>query len=213
MAWQIIGIDEVGRGAWAGPLTLGVVGTPETYPPWWEELDDSKKVNERKREHIYDEIVNTRNIPWAVTHIWPEDLDKLGLTIATKLAIEDGLDLLGRGREREAIVIIDGADDFGGLGIPIVQADRRIKEVSAASIVAKVSRDRIMRTLPDPGYGYAQHKGYGTDKHVQALEKLGPSVFHRWLVKPIRERYISREHYMRAPLVVEFGGNSSTREA
>ena len=173
----VVGIDEVGRGAWAGPLTVGAAVVPKNRRIY--KLRDSKMLTEAEREALFDRVAGwcTR---WSVGHASHEECDRLGMSEAQRLAARRALDDLGLIPDR---VLIDGRWDFvGGHGtINLVGGDASSLSISAASILAKVTRDRIMRGLaPDyPNYGFEANKGYPCPRHKAALQAWGPSCIHR----------------------------------
>lgn len=180
-----LGIDEVGRGVLAGPLVVSgvLVDTDREIPDYWKRLRDSKKTSEKSRSILaaaIHEDVNVRTITVSVP-AWL--VDEWRLTYAMQKAVEEICKRLSADE-----IIIDGSDGFG-LGRAMIKAEDRVKEVAAASIIAKVSRDHYMSTIPDPGYGFAENKGYGTATHIEALNKIGPCEEHRRLVSWIGERW------------------------
>ena len=185
---RIIGCDEVGLGALAGPITVGAVASPIILPKWWSEIKDSKSLSETKREVLFAKIVDS-DIPWATYDVSNTIIDKLGYTASIKLAFKQVLIKIRKefSLSSDIFVIIDGSQPMD-IGYPIVKADKFIKEVSAASIVAKVIRDRQMIEYDKiySGYGFSANKGYGTDQHMKALVNYGISDIHRRSVKPIQ---------------------------
>lgn len=171
------GIDEAGRGPLAGPVCAAAVILPEGWIP--EGLDDSKKLSEKKREALYDEIT-AHALSWAVGWASHTEIDEVNILQATFLAMRRAL----AGLERKPdFALVDGNRD-PKLGIPTrceVKGDGRYACIAAASILAKVSRDRLMNELDGKyqGYGLSKHKGYPTKAHYAALAALGPSEIHR----------------------------------
>ena len=171
------GIDEAGRGPLAGPVCAAAVILPEGWIP--EGLDDSKKLSEKKREALYDEIT-AHALSWGVGWASHTEIDEVNILQATFLAMRRAL----AGLERKPdFALVDGNRD-PKLGIPTrceVKGDGRYACIAAASILAKVSRDRLMNELDGkyPGYGLSKHKGYPTKAHYAALAALGPSEIHR----------------------------------
>ena len=171
------GIDEAGRGPLAGPVCAAAVILPEGWIP--DGLDDSKKLSPKKREALYDEII-AHALSWGVGWASHTEIDEVNILQSTFLAMRRALDGLNVQPE---FALVDGNRD-PGLGIPTrceVKGDGRYACIAAASILAKVSRDRLMDELDGmyPGYGFKKHKGYGTKAHYEALEKLGASEIHR----------------------------------
>ncbi len=181
------GVDEVGRGAWAGPLTVGVaVVRPRvqlrSMPAW---LRDSKQLSEARREEIFD-AVGAWCHTWAVGHASAAECDQWGMTEAWGLAAHRALSQLPL---VPAALIVDGPTDllrhhsrpFAGLVRPIVDADAHCASVAAASVLAKVVRDRIMRCESEhfPAYAFERNKGYPSLVHQTALRGYGPSAIHR----------------------------------
>jgi ribonuclease HII len=168
---MLCGIDEAGRGCLAGPLVVaGVILQSEI-----EGLDDSKKLTERKREVLFEKIV--QNSLYEIVFTDNKTIDKIGLSKAISDSIEKILEKL-----QPSIAIMDGNTNFGILGVQaVVKADSKVPEVSAASILAKVSRDRYMVEMDSsyPVYGFQQHKGYGTKKHIEQIRTYGRSELHR----------------------------------
>lgn len=182
----ILGIDEVGRGPWAGPLVVGACLLPEPI----EGLNDSKKLSAKKREALA-EIIREKAI-FGLGWIPAAELDELGLTEALCKAARDAVSQIS-GEFDE--VIIDGTMNFlrgtkyENIAQFLPKADQLVPEVSAASIIAKVSRDHYMYELADkfPGYGFEKHVGYGTAAHKAAIEELGLCPEHRRSFRPIAE--------------------------
>lgn len=180
----ISGVDEAGRGPWAGPVvTAAVILDYENVP---EGLDDSKKLTEEKREELFDKIVTSAHVCAASAS--PATIDRVNIRSATLSAMVRAINGLPR---VPRYVLVDGRDVPPGLKQPgqsLIKGDGRCLCVAAASIVAKVTRDRMMVRLEDhcPGYGFAQHKGYGVPQHQAALQELRPSPHHRMSFKPVR---------------------------
>ena len=173
----VVGVDEVGRGAWAGPLTVGAAVVPKDRRIY--KLRDSKMLTEAEREALFDRVADWCR-RWSVGHASHEECDRLGMSDAQRLAARRALDALGVVPDR---VLVDGRWDFvGGSGtIRLVGGDATSVTISAASILAKVVRDRIMRTLAPsyPNYGFEANKGYPCPRHKAALQAWGPSCIHR----------------------------------
>ncbi|MEY2437310.1 MAG: ribonuclease [Acidimicrobiaceae bacterium] len=173
----VVGMDEVGRGSWAGPLSVGAAVVPTDRRVY--KIRDSKMLTEAEREAIFERIASWCRA-WAVGHASQEECDELGMSAAQKLAAARALDGLGLVADR---VVLDGNWDFVGRGMTIkmVKADARCLSVAAASILAKVTRDRIMRAEAEhyPGYDFELNKGYPCPRHKAALRGVGPSAIHR----------------------------------
>jgi ribonuclease HII len=173
----VVGIDEVGRGAWAGPLTIGAVVLPKDRRV--NKVRDSKQLTEFEREALFDRITDWCEA-WSVGHASEQECDELGMSEAQRLAARRAIDGLGVIPDQ---YLIDGKWDFigGGMTTMIVKGDATCLSISAASILAKVTRDRMMRTLDEhyPAYDFAWNKGYPCPRHKQALRGLGPSAIHR----------------------------------
>ena len=173
----VAGVDEAGRGAMAGPLVAAAVVLPAGCE--LEAVDDSKRLTPLQRERTFDEITGAATA-WAVGVVQPEMIDRLNVLGATHLAMRQALDGLDPPAE---FALIDGHEP-SGIALPhraIIGGDGLSLSIAAASIVAKVVRDRIMVRLDCvwPGYDLARHKGYCTEIHRDALERLGPSIIHR----------------------------------
>ena len=173
----ICGIDEVGRGPFAGPVVAGAVILPKDDPILY--LNDSKKLSEKKREALYNEIME-RAVATGIGIVSPARIDEINILQATFLAMQRALDKL---EVRPGLALIDGnrAKDFGLPVRTIVKGDSLSASIAAASILAKVTRDRLMEELDEayPQYGFAVHKGYGTKRHYEALREYGPCPIHR----------------------------------
>lgn len=168
---KLCGIDEAGRGPLAGPMVIaGVI----LHKPILG-LNDSKKLSEKKREALFDLIIE--NSSHKIVRFSPEEIDTQGLSVCLKKGLETILDSLDADD-----FLFDGNSKFGVSGLrTLIKADALIPEVSAASILAKVTRDREMVAIDSlyPNYGFAGHKGYGTATHVQAIVKYGLCEIHR----------------------------------
>ncbi len=171
------GIDEAGRGPLAGPVVAAAcILSGEDHILG---LDDSKKLSEKKREMLYEEIVR-RSVAYSVVRIEPDVIDRINILEATKCAMRECVALLS---VKPGLLLID-AVDLKGVSIPvypIIQGDANSNSIAAASILAKVTRDRIMLDYDKlyPGYGFAQHKGYGTMAHYEAISRLSICPIHR----------------------------------
>ena len=182
---RIAGVDEAGRGPLAGPLAVAAVILDPDHPI--DGLDDSKKLSPVRREMLYPQIV-AHALAWSVVLIEVEEIDRINIFQATMTGMSRAL----RGLQIPAQQAwIDGNQlprDLPCPGRAIVGGDALEPAISAASILAKVSRDRLMIALDAdwPGYGFAAHKGYGTRLHLEALQRLGPCPQHRRSFAPVR---------------------------
>ncbi len=178
----ICGIDEAGRGPWAGPVVAAAVILPKHGRP--KGLADSKQLSAEAREEIAVAIRATSLFGIGLAD--PEEIDRLNILQATYLAMRRALAALP---EAPIAALIDGnaAPDLPCAVECIIDGDAYVPSISAASILAKVERDRIMVELcaQYPGYGFSKHKGYGTPEHQLALARLGPSPVHRLSFKPV----------------------------
>lgn len=179
----LAGVDEAGRGCWAGPVVAAAV----VLPPGWcpARLDDSKLVPAALRGELFGEIV-AGALSWGACAVSPALIDRLDILRATLLAMQGAVRRLCL---RPDLVLVDG-NQLPDLPFPaaaLARADRSSAAVAAASIVAKVLRDRVMAAWDRrlPGYGFASHKGYGSPAHRAALKRLGPCPLHRRCYRPI----------------------------
>lgn len=173
----VVGIDEVGRGAWAGPLSVGAAVLPPDRRVY--KVRDSKMLTESERELLFDRVASWCRA-WAVGHASQEECDRLGMSAAQKLAARRAIDGLGLVPDE---VLIDGTWDFAadGRARRLVKGDATCLSIAAASILAKVTRDRIMRAEAHhyPVYDFEYNKGYPCPRHKMALQAWGPSAIHR----------------------------------
>ena len=174
----ICGIDEAGRGPLAGPVVVASVIMPENS--MIEGVNDSKKVSEKKREKLYDLILGEA-ISYGIGIVGQDEIDEINILNATKKGLTMSLQEL---TQKPDLIIVDALSKINTLGIPyesIIKGDAKCYSISAASIIAKVTRDRIMREWDKiyPQYGFATHKGYGTSSHIKAIIENGPCPIHR----------------------------------
>ena len=177
-ATKICGIDEAGRGPLAGPVVVAAVIMPEDS--MLEGVNDSKKISEKKREKLYDEIISSA-IAWGVGIIDQKEIDNLNILNATKKGLTTALMEL---TEKPDIILVDALTGIDTLGIPyqsIIKGDAKSYSIASASIIAKVTRDRIMREWDEiyPEYGFEKHKGYGTRAHIEVIKNQGICPIHR----------------------------------
>lgn len=189
---RIAGVDEAGRGPLAGPLVASACILPLNFNV--EGIDDSKKLTERAREELFERITSTEGLLYSIAVLSPERIDEINILQATYEAMRRALSTLP---EMPDYALIDG------WGLPeapcksegIVKGDAISFSIAAASILAKVTRDRLMSGTYEalyPGYGFSRHKGYGTKAHLEAIEKLGPSPIHRKSFEPVKSALLGR---------------------
>lgn len=174
----ICGIDEAGRGPLAGPVVVASVIMPKDS--MIEFVNDSKKVTEKRREELY-EIITNEAISYGVSIISEEIIDEMNILNATKKGLTDSLKEL---KVKPDLIMVDALNGIDTLQIPymsIIKGDAKCYSISAASIIAKVTRDRIMRRYNEiyPEYGFEKHKGYGTAAHIAKIKEIGPCPIHR----------------------------------
>ena len=187
----VAGVDEVGRGPLCGAVVTAAVILDPNRPI--AGLNDSKKLTEARREKLYDEI-REKALSWCIARAEVEEIDELNILHATMLAMQravEGLSITPK------LAMIDG-NRCPRLSMPaeaVVKGDSKVPAIAAASILAKVSRDREMAAfeLQYPGYGIGGHKGYPTAVHLEALERLGPTPIHRRSFGPVRRAWEARE--------------------
>ena len=174
----ICGIDEAGRGPLAGPVVVASVIMPADS--MIEGVNDSKKISEKKREKIYDQILEEA-ISYGVAIIGQDEIDEINILNATKKGLTVSLQELS---QKPDLILVDALNGIDTMGIPydsIIKGDAKCYSIAAASIVAKVTRDRIMREWDNiyPEYGFEKHKGYGTAAHIAAIREHGLCPIHR----------------------------------
>ena len=182
----VAGVDEVGRGALAGPVVAAAVILPLGVDfPWLGSVRDSKQLSPKKRERVFD-LVQRAGIPFGLGSVPHATIDEVGIVQATRMAMAQAVDSLP---SRPDFLLID-ALSLPEVDLPqkgIIRGDRLSFSIACASIMAKVSRDRQMTEFDGvyPGYGLARHKGYGTRQHLQCLGRLGPCAIHRRSFAPV----------------------------
>ena len=174
----ICGIDEAGRGPLAGPVVVASVIMPKDSRI--EGVNDSKKVSEKNREKLYDQIIEEA-ISYGIGIIYQDEIDEINILQATKKGLTEALKSM---KVKPDAILVDALTGIDTLGIPyksIIKGDATSYSIAAASIIAKVTRDRIMREWDSvyPEYGFAGHKGYGTAKHIAAIKQYGLCPIHR----------------------------------
>lgn len=180
---RVAGVDEVGRGPLAGPVTAAaVILDPARIP---DGLNDSKKLTKRARERLYEQINAVAEV--SIAHASVEEIDEMNILRASHLAMTRALDGL---KTPADYTLIDGNMIPRGLSLPseaIIKGDARSVSISAASIMAKICRDCVMLSLAQqhPGYGWETNMGYGSKSHMEALRNLGPTPHHRRSFKPV----------------------------
>lgn len=183
----IAGIDEAGRGALAGPVVASAIILPPDFnPPWLSLVRDSKQLSSARREFLFNALCN-ETVTIGIGIIPPKTIDSSGILKATWLAMQMAVQKLPCSPH---FLLIDGTN-LSQVPIPqqkIIRGDKICLSIACASIIAKVTRDRIMMELHEiyPDYGLAHHKGYGTKEHLSCLHHLGPSPVHRRSFAPVR---------------------------
>ncbi len=184
----VAGVDEAGRGPLAGPVVAAAVILDPRRPI--EGLDDSKKLNERQREALFP-LIQEHSVAWSVIEITALEIDRLNILQATLLGMKKAIEALD---PAPALALVDGnkAPDVTCAVRTIVQGDRLEPAISAASILAKVTRDRRMLAFHEkyPEYGFDRHKGYPTAEHRRLLQEIGPCKIHRRSFAPVRNALI-----------------------
>lgn len=193
----VAGLDEVGRGPLAGPVVAAAVVLPREFK--YPDIKDSKLLSPKQRLAVAP-VIRELALSWSIGIVEVEEIDRINILKASLLAMAHALKGLARVPD---YLLIDGTHKIPGeflepsdsvasaqpLQRPIVKGDRRCVSIAAASILAKIARDQIMVELDKdyPGYGFGQHKGYGSAAHLAALRRLGPSAVHRRSFKPVRD--------------------------
>ena len=183
---RIAGIDEAGRGPLAGPVVAAAVILPDTFRH--KKLTDSKQLSAARREEIYQDITCREGVLWAVSVVEVEEIDRINILRATHQAMRRAVAALTLTPDH---ALIDGLPvrPFPIEHTALVGGDARSFSIAAASVIAKVTRDRIMVALDaqHPGYEFAQHKGYGTELHLARLRAHGPCPIHRKTFLPVQQ--------------------------
>ena len=181
----VAGVDEVGRGPLAGPVVAAAVILDPARPI--EGLADSKKLSEKRREELA-EIIKEQALSWALGRAEVEEIDRLNILQASLLAMQRAVAAL---QPQAEFALVDGnrCPDLACPAEAVIKGDDRVPVISAASVIAKVARDREMCALERdyPGYGLAKHKGYPTKTHLECLQRLGVTVIHRRSFAPVRK--------------------------
>ena len=184
----IAGTDEAGRGPLAGPLVVGAVIFPKGYKN--EDINDSKQLTAKKREELF-EVIKRDALAYSIKIISVEDIDKLTILNADKQGMKEALLELN---PQPDLVLTDAVPllNLPFPAVPIIKGDAKALCIAASSILAKVTRDHLMMELDKqyPEYGFAKHKGYGTKKHIEAIEKYSPiEGVHRKTFEPVKEYF------------------------
>ncbi len=189
---MIIGIDEVGRGCLAGPLVASAVEFSDEVAVVG--LNDSKKLSKRQREELVP-VIKSQASQYGIGWVWPEEINKIGLTESVRLAMQRAIDKLDI---KDQMIIIDGNYNYlhhiDGSSC-LIKADDLVQQVSAASVLAKVARDNYMQdmSVKFPGYLFEKNVGYGTKHHMSAIKSLGITPIHRSTFSPIKELLLYNE--------------------
>lgn len=182
----LAGTDEVGRGPLAGDVVAAAVILDEKRPI--EGLNDSKKLTEKKREYLF-EVIREQSLSYCIARASVAEIDELNILHASLLAMKRAVEGL---HTQPEYVLVDGnrLPQWHYQAETVVKGDSRVAAIAAASILAKVTRDREMQAFDKtyPGYGFAKHKGYPTKLHMQALERLGPTGIHRQSFAPVKKQ-------------------------
>lgn len=183
---MVAGIDEAGRGPLAGPVVAAAAILPQKFRH--KTLNDSKQLTARQREQIYGEITTQPDIVWAVSIVASEEIDRINILRATHTAMRRAVEQLPTAPDH---VLIDGlpVKPFPIEQTALVKGDALSLSIAAASVIAKVTRDRLMLDYDReyPAYGFAQHKGYGTALHLERLRQHGPCPIHRRTFLPVQQ--------------------------
>ena len=190
---RIVGLDEAGRGPLGGPVVAAAVIVKKDRKLKLLKVNDSKKLSSKKREELYEILINHPKIEWGIARVYEKVIDKINILEATKLAMERAIEKLkakNKGKKQKIdFLILDGNFKINS-NIPqkaIIKADNKVFSCAAASILAKVSRDRLMRRYDKkyPKYGFSKHKGYATKLHFKMLKRYGPCKIHRKSFRPV----------------------------
>ena len=189
---RIAGVDEAGRGPLAGPVVAAAVCLPVEWlhhgiPSQFASLNDSKQLTARQREHFYTLLLNTPEIVYGIAFVEASEIDEINILRATHVAMRRAVAALEPAPDH---LLVDGlrVKSLSGPQTPLVKGDSLSYSIAAASVLAKVTRDRCMaeHERAFPGYGFGVHKGYGTAVHLEALRRLGPCPIHRRSFAPLK---------------------------
>jgi len=181
----VAGLDEAGRGPLAGPVVAGAVVILDYKKINFKNINDSKKLTEKQREEIYETLIKHPGVRWGVGVVSEKVIDKINILEASKLAMQKAVKNLN-----PDFLLIDGNFKLNKINIlqkSVIKGDSKVFSIAAASIIAKVTRDRLMQKYHKkyPQYGFDCHKGYGTRAHFASLEKFGPCKIHRKTFYPV----------------------------
>ena len=187
----VVGLDEAGRGPLAGPVVASAVMLVKNFKPKEIKIRDSKKMSQKQREFFYEKLTNNNNIKWRIGVVSEKIIDKINILEATKLAMQKAVEGLNGD---VSFLILDGNFTLKNINInqrAIISADAKVFSCTAAGIIAKVFRDRIMHDMHKryPEYGFDKHKGYGTKLHIDRIIGFGISPIHRKSFEPVRSIY------------------------
>lgn len=187
----VVGVDEAGRGPLAGPVVAAsFLFLPELKNlALLKDVNDSKRLSEKKRGYIYDTLINEFGETTAYASVDHSEIDNINIFQATLLAMKKSVEKLEK--PQNSIVLVDGNKSIKNLDLPqktYIKGDSRVFTIAAASIIAKVARDRMMSEFDEqyPQYGFKKNKGYGTAEHLAALKRFGPTPIHRKTFAPIK---------------------------
>lgn len=192
---RICGIDEVGRGPLAGPVVAAaVLINAELFKDLsgFKGINDSKKLSAKRREKWYEILTERKNIKWGIGIISEKIIDEVNILEATKLAMAEALKkMIRQSAEQPDFILIDGNFILENIDLnqkAVIGGDAKVVSIAAASIIAKVTRDRMMQKFHEdyPEYGFDKHKGYGTRLHCEMIKKYGPCAIHRRSFEPIK---------------------------
>ncbi len=187
---SIVGVDEAGRGPLAGPVCAAACVLPREYKN--ESINDSKKLSEKKREELFQEIKSVA-LGYGICFVSAEEIDKYNIYEATKIAMKGAISQI---KTPYQLVLTDAMKlDLNVKVIPLIKGDARCQNIAAASILAKVSRDHLMVELEKeyPDFKFSLHKGYGTKLHLEELEKHGPiKGVHRFSYAPVKNCFVKQ---------------------
>ena len=187
----IVGVDEAGRGPLAGPVVAAAVILPKSFKS--EEINDSKQLSEKKREALFN-LIKEKALAYGIAFVSADDIDKYNIREATKIAMKQAIDQIGIPYQ---LILTDAMPlaDTKAPVVDIIKGDAKCLNIAAASILAKVSRDRYMKELEKeyPNFSFSIHKGYGTKLHMEELEKNGPiEHIHRKSFAPVRKFFVQQ---------------------